>query len=122
MLIPVFCLSQIQINEIFANNENCCLDDFNETEDFIEIINLGDEAIDLAGYYFGDMNSGSQIPDNNPEFTVISPGGLLVLWFDEDPEQGPLHIDAKLSSGGETIFAQNAFGEEVFNISYEPQY
>ena len=94
LLLPILSISQIQINEIFADNGSCCLDDSLETEDFIEIINMGQAPIDVAGYFFGDGNSGSIIPSGFPELTTINGGGLLLLWFDEDPEQGPLHIDA----------------------------
>ena len=33
-------VAQIQVNEFFADNGDCCLDDFNETEDFLELINI----------------------------------------------------------------------------------
>ena len=56
LLIPFISFSQIQINEFLADNGSCCLDDFGEPEDFVEIINLSAESLDLAGYYFGDLN------------------------------------------------------------------
>ena len=121
LLLPILSISQIQINEIFADNGSCCLDDSLETEDFIEIINMSQAPIDVAGYFFGDGNSGSIIPSGFPEITTINGGGLLLLWFDEDPEQGPLHIDAKLSSGGESIIAVSEQGDTIFNILYPPQ-
>ena len=37
-LVPFFAVSQIQINEVFADNGDCCLDDSLETEDFLELI------------------------------------------------------------------------------------
>ena len=40
LLIPFNVTSQILVNEIFADNGTCCLDDFDEEEDFVEIINL----------------------------------------------------------------------------------
>ena len=63
--------SQIQINEFFADNGECCLDDFDEPEDFIEIINLSAEDLDLAGYYFGDLNGGTVIADTDPSLTTM---------------------------------------------------
>ena len=73
------------------DNGECCLDDFDEPEDFIEIINLSAEDLDLAGYYFGDLNGGTVIADTDPTLTTIPSGGLKVLWFDEDLDQGLLH-------------------------------
>ena len=35
LTLPFFSFAQIQINEFLADNDNCCLDDFGETEDFV---------------------------------------------------------------------------------------
>ena len=122
LFIPFFGFSQILVNEIFADNGECCLDDFGEQEDFVEIINLSSESIDLAGYYFGDLNGGTTITDDSPELTTIPSGGLLVLWYDKDEDQGPLHIDAKLNNSGETIIGINPDGNTIIEIIYGPQY
>ena len=79
--IPFISFSQIQINEIFADNGICCLDDSLETEDFVEIINVGPAPVNIAGYFFGDENGGSIIPSGYPEITTISTGQVLLLWF-----------------------------------------
>ena len=110
-IMPFLAFSQIQINEFLADNENCCLDNFLETEDFVEIINNGPSPINIAGYYFGDINSGSFIPSGYPEETTIGAGELFVLWYDEDLEQGANHIDSKLNNSGETIIGINASGD-----------
>ena len=122
LICPLFSHSQIIVNEIFADNGECCLDDFDETEDFVELINLSSEPIDLAGYFFGDENGGSTIPYDSPELTTIPSGGVLVLWFDNEEEQGPLHIDAKLNNSGETIIGVNPDGNTIIEIAFGPQY
>ena len=122
LLLPFNLTSQILVNEIFADNGTCCLDDFDEEEDFLEIINLSNQSIDLAGYYFGDLNGGSTIPAGFPETTTIQSGGILVLWYDNDEEQGPLHIGAKLRKNGETIIGINPDGDTIIEITYGPQY
>ena len=86
-ILPFFIFSQIQLNEIFADNGDCCLDEFTETEDFVELINIGESPVDLAGYYFGDQDGGSVIPSGAPEATTISAGEIFVLWFDQDLDQ-----------------------------------
>jgi len=121
LFTPLIFCGQIQINEIFADNGNCCLDEASETEDYLELINIGPSPIDLAGYYFGDQDGGSVIPSGSPELTTISSGGLLLLWFDQDLEQGPLHVDAKLNNDGETILGINNNGDTIFDITYGPQ-
>ena len=65
LALPFCGFSQILVNEIFADNGECCLDDYDEAEDFIEIINLSSDPIDLAGYYFGDLNGGTTISSSD---------------------------------------------------------
>jgi hypothetical protein len=117
-IMPALVFSQIQINEFFTDNQNCCLDNFVETEDFVEIINNGPSPINLAGFYFGDLNSGSTIPSGFPEETTVGSGELFVIWYDEDLSQGPNHIDSKLNSSGETIIVINSDGDTIVNIEY----
>ena len=113
--------SQIQINEFMADSGDCCLDDFGEEEDFVEIINVGNFPIDISGYFFGDGNDGSLIPSGFPEITTVDAGGVLVLWYDRDVDQGPLHIDAKLNNSGESIIILNAEGDTIVDINFIAQ-
>ena len=121
LIAPILITAQIQVNEIFADNGDCCLDGSLETEDFVELINTGDSPVDLAGYYFGDQDGGSIIPSGFPELTTISAGSVLVLWFDKDLEQGPLHVDAKLNNNGENIVGIDLNGETIIDINYGAQ-
>jgi len=121
LIVPFLMIAQIQVNEIFADNGDCCFDEFLETEDFVELINTGDSPVDLAGYYFGDQDGGSVIPSGFPELTTISAGSVLVLWFDKDLDQGPLHVDAKLNNNGENIVGIDINGDTIIDINYGPQ-
>ncbi len=94
------------INEFMASNGTSIQDEFGEFEDWVEIYNGENYAIDLAGYYFTDdlsVPNLHQIPFGNAGSTTIQPGGYLIFWFDKDLDQGPLHVNAKLSSSGESI-------------------
>ena len=95
---------------------------FNEAEDFVEVINLSAQPLDLAGYYFGDGNGGTTIGSTNTELTTIPSGGIKVLWFDNDEDQGLLHIGAKLNNGGESIICINPDGDTIINITFSAQY
>ena len=64
------------------------------------------EAIDLGGMYFTDTigdDDPYQIPDTDPSLTTVQPKGYILIWCDDDQEQGPLHVSNKLSKGGESI-------------------
>jgi hypothetical protein len=120
------------INEFMASNDFGPMDEFENHDDWIEIYNAGDEAIDIGGMYFTDdltELTNSQIPTDNPELTTIEAGGYLVIWADKEPEQGALHLaDVKLSGGGEqigltdvdgtTILDSLTYGDQTTDVSY----
>jgi hypothetical protein len=88
------------VNEILTSNISDTTDNFGEFEDWIEIYNSNDYAVDIGGLYLSDTASTyfkHQIPKTFPDSTTIPAKGYIVLWADKDPEQGILHIDFKLN-------------------------
>ena len=49
------------------------------------------------------------------------PGGYLLIWADEEPGQGCLHVDFALSAGGERILLYDALGNPIDQIIFGPQ-
>ena len=97
---------QIVINEFMASNSQTITDNFGNADDWVELYNPGNTAVNIAGMYLTDDLTNLtvwQIPFSNPGLTTINPSEYLLLWFDGEPEQGVLHIDAKLGAGGEDI-------------------
>ena len=90
------------INEFMADNETGIVDEAGEFEDWIELYNAGDEALDLSGLYMTD-DLLNPIMWMIPDGTSIDAGGYLLIWADKDVDQGPLHGDFKLGAGGEEI-------------------
>ena len=94
------------INEFVASNSSSVLDPQGQYDDWIEIYNFGSYAMDLAGMYLTDNLSVPdkwQIPNDNPDATVISAGGFLLIWADNDTADEGLHSNFRLSAGGEEI-------------------
>ncbi len=92
---------ELYINEFMAANTMTLADEYGEYEDWIEIHNPGPLPISLQGYYLTDQLADPiqwPFPD-----TTLAPGGFLIVWADEDGEQGPLHAGFKLSRNGELI-------------------
>jgi len=98
---------QIFINEFMADNESFITDPQEEYEDWIEIYNASEEPIDIGGLYFTDNFSNPtdwwKIPESYPDSTTIQPGNFLLLWADNDSEDGILHLEFKLAGAGEEI-------------------
>lgn len=99
---PIF---DIAFNEIIASN-SIYKDEFGEKDDFIELYNFGKEDVNIAGWYISDVPYYAtlhQIPDTDLATTLITAGGRKILWADDNPEQGVLHLSFKLSKDGESL-------------------
>ena len=92
------------INEFMASNDTQNTDEHGEYDDWVEIFNGGTTAVDLGGYFISDDHEiPVQISTGVPDKTIVEPGGFILFWFDNTPEQGPLHIAYKLGSTGDVI-------------------
>ena len=49
----------------------------------------------------------NEAPWTFPANTMIDPGALVLVWADNDEDQGPLHADFKLASNGEIVTLLN---------------
>jgi len=103
------------INEFMASNQTAYQDEAGDFEDWIEILNTGQQVVNLGGFYLtDDLNDPFKykIPDTNPEQTTIHPGEYLVLFADQDTLQGPLHLNFRLDVAGEEIGISTIFQDE----------
>ncbi|HBX67520.1 MAG TPA: hypothetical protein DEG32_15690, partial [Balneolaceae bacterium] len=85
--------AQIKINEIVASNSASHEDENGQSDDWVEIYNTSDVSINFGGMYVSDDPDEFdkwQIPTGQSAATTIAPGAYLILWFDEDTDQGPL--------------------------------
>ncbi len=120
---------EIYINEIMADND-ATIEDPDEAgayEDWIELYNPGTSSVDLSGFYLTDDDTDPtqwQFPDGS---TIVA-GGYLVIWADDETDQGDDHASFKLSAGGESVLLYNVdgstlvdsitFGEQTTDVSY----
>ena len=95
--------SPVIINELMASNTKSLADPQGENDDWIELHNVSDYAVELSGMYLSDNQNNPrkwQFPDD----TQIAPGGYLIVWADEDGNaESGLHANFKLSKNGETV-------------------
>ena len=118
--------SLLRVNEFMASNDTAVEDPDGppgEFDDWLELYNGSAVAIDVGGMYMTDDLADAlqwQIPGSH----VIPPGGHLVIWCDDQPEQGDLHATFKLGGGGEEIglFDTDANGNALLDgFVYGPQ-
>jgi hypothetical protein len=92
----------VVINEFLADNESVNQDEAGEFEDWIELYNTGDAALDVGGMYLtDDLSDPTQW--SIPGGTTIPAHGYLLVWCDKDEGDGPLHANFKLDKDGEEI-------------------
>jgi len=106
-----------------ADNQSTIPDENGELEDWIEIYNNSDQHLNLAGKYLSDDLTNPrqwQFPDIS-----IEPHGYLLIWADDNQEQGLLHTNFKLGRTGEQIgiFDSDLLGNApIDTITFEVQY
>ncbi len=89
------------INELLARNDFSITDPQGQRDDWIEIYNSGEEAINIGGMYLTDDLSETtkwRIPNDNSSVTTIQPGGYLLIWADNDIADAGLHAGFELDA------------------------
>ncbi len=100
----------ILISEFVAKNDTGLKDENGETDDWIELANVGAQAISVSGMYLTD-NVTNPTKWKIPAGQTILPGGTLIFWADDEATQGPLHTSFKLSASGEEVALYAADGK-----------
>lgn len=119
---------ELYINEFLASNATTNTDEAGEYDDWLEIYNAGPDPVWLGDKYLSD-NFDNTDKWQFPDYT-IQPDEYLLVWCDEDQEQGPFHTNFKISADGEELGIFNnastgfapidtlSFGEQTTDISY----
>ncbi len=105
----------VVINEAMSDNDTAVADESGDFDDWIELYNNLDIPMDLSGYGLSDDIDalGKFVL---PEGTLIVENGYLIIWADDDQEQGPLHAQFRLSSLGESIFLTDPNGAMIDQV------
>lgn len=110
----------VVINEVMASNTSTKTDEAGEYEDWIELYNLTNQAVDLSGYFLSDNVSNVE-KWSFADGTTIPANGYLIVWADEDGNQGPLHASFKLSAGGESMTLADGQRKLLDTLSFGQQ-
>lgn len=116
----------VVINELLAQNTNVVKDESGDYEDWVELYNKNDFEVDLSGFYISDKTENVS-KWSFPEGTIIPANGYLIVWADEEQEEGSLHSNWKLSASGESVTLsdpnqnmvdQIIFGAQTTNMAF----
>ncbi len=95
-------ITGLVINEVMARNSSTLADEAGDFDDWIEIANMGPLAINLSGLGLTDHLEGA--PTFTFPYKTLQPGEYLVVWADEETQEGSLHAPFKLDGDGEQLF------------------
>ncbi len=111
------------INEFQASNQSTVRDEAGDYDDWLELYNAADSAVALGGWTLTDDLGQPKkwtFPDTN-----IRAGGFLLVWCDDEPEQGPLHATFNLAAAaGEQLGLYSPEGRHALAVdtfSFGPQ-
>ncbi len=104
------------LNEFLTSNDTTNADDAGEYDDWLEIANPTGDPLDLSGFGLTDGLAQDEEPWIIPNGTVVLPGKFLLIWCDEDEEQGNFHASFKLSADGETVSLIDTSGALVDEV------
>ncbi len=108
------------LNELMASNDLTAYDQFGESDDWIEIYNTTQFDISTSGLYLTDDATNLDkwaLPNS-----VIPADGYMIIWADEDGEQGDDHANFKLSStNGEFVGLHYGDGTKIDSVSFGTQ-
>ena len=101
---PAAWAQTVLISEFLASNDGGLADEDGDFEDWIELYNQGETAVNLGGWYLSD-NSEDLARWRFPS-VELPPGGYLVIFASGKDRRDPaanLHTSFKLSSSGEYL-------------------
>lgn len=112
------------VNEIMASNQSTIVDEAGDYDDWLEIYNSGSTPAALGGLTLTD-NLAQPLKWALPDTTLVA-GGHLLVWADDEENEGPLHACFNLGAvRGEQIglFALEAgHPVPVDTLSFGPQH
>jgi hypothetical protein len=124
---PTKSVPTVALNEVMAVNNRTIKDPQGKFADWIELVNTGQEEVDLSGLYLSDDKSKPR-KWAFPKGTTLAAGGHLIVWADEGSKSAPgLHANFKLAKGGEvvlligqddTLIDSLEFGEQRADVAF----
>ena len=96
----------VVINELMSDNASTAADGSGTYEDWIELYNPTSFPLSTAGLFLSDtLDPTAYWP--LPAYSIL-PGSYLIIWADDDTQQGVAHASFKLSKAGTSLYLLNS--------------
>ena len=108
--------AKLFINELQPSNQDTITDERGEADDWIEMVNAGDSAVDMLGFSFADSSGTTQTLASS---VIVAPGAFHLFWADDSPSQGASHLGFKLSGkAGDSLTVTDAGGRTLDTVGF----
>ncbi len=94
---------KLVVNELMADNTRTIADEMGEYDDWVEIYNADTRTFDLGGMYLTD-DPAVRNKWKFPAGSTLAPGARVLVWCDNDVEQGRYHTNFKLAGAGDDVW------------------
>ena len=108
---------QVFLNEMMAANSQAFADEYGEFDDWVEVYNSTSSTVSLDGWQLGDDEDRNNLMTLTGDMEIPA-NGFLLVWADDQTEQGANHVDFKLSSNGETLWLFDHDGLYVQSLMF----
>lgn len=106
--------SPLVLNELMASNDGAWIDGVGEADDWVELLNTTNSPLQLGNFTLEDA---SGKPVALPDVSLAG-GDYLVVWLDDQPEQGPAHLPMKLNASGDELTLRGSDGEVLDTMAF----
>jgi len=109
----------VVLNEVMAANGSTLTDPQGDFDDWIEIHNVSNASVDVAGLYLTDAPENPtrwQFPLGNKVLTTIPARGFLLIWADGDTTASGLHAGFRLGAEGDALYLFASDGATLIDV------
>ena len=113
--------ASVVINELMPKNVTYKVDDTYQFSGWAELYNNGAEDVDISLYFFSDslpLPTKWQINKN----VILKPGDYVVVYFDANEENDPLHANFKLPARKGCLYLSDEKGSVIDKMRYDTTY
>lgn len=113
-------LPAVEIHEVLAENTAGRRDEAGDLDDWVELRNRGLLPVALAGYHLSD-DPATPTKWTFPAGVIVPAGGSVLVWADNEPAEGPLHANFRLSGLGESVVLAAPGGAIIDRVDFGAQ-
>lgn len=105
----------IRLNELMTSNSSAYADEEGQTSDWVEVINVGSEPVNLYGYALAKTEKAASVFRFSD--MTLQPGECAVVFADSSDGERPLHAPFRLSSAGDSMMLFNRSGAVIDSVN-----